>query len=104
MMRLLGVYLTGKFAVALRTALLLFGCMGSCVLWAAVDSDNDGISDIEEAKIYKTDSQMADTDADGLADGLEIGEYFSDPLVTDTDGDGFLDGVEVRNGSDPTDS
>ena len=31
------------------------------------DSDGDGISDVEEAKIYRTDSQLVDTDTDGLA-------------------------------------
>ena len=43
------------------------------------DSDNDGISDLEESTIYKTDMHLKDTDADGLDDGLELDEYFSDP-------------------------
>jgi hypothetical protein len=68
------------------------------------DSDGDGLSDLEEARHYKTDSQLADTDTDGLADGLEVNEYWTLPLVEDTDGDTFLDGVEVRLGTDPTES
>ena len=67
------------------------------------DSDGDGITDIEEARKYRTDSQLYDTDLDGLSDGSEIEKYWTLPLVADTDGDGFLDGIEVRLGSDPTD-
>jgi len=70
----------------------------------ARDSDNDGLSDIDEATLYRTDSQLADTDADGLNDAEEINVYFTNPLLRDSDGDGFLDGVEVRNHSDPTDA
>lgn len=69
-----------------------------------VDSDGDGLSDVEEATLYRTDSQLADTDADGVNDGDEINVYFTNPLQRDSDGDGFLDGVEVRNHSDPTDA
>ena len=68
------------------------------------DSDGDGLTDLEEARIYRTDPQLADTDTDGLADGLEVDEYWTLPLVVDTDGDKFLDGIEVRLGTDPTDS
>jgi hypothetical protein len=58
--------------------------LGSQVLSAqeenplAVDSDNDGIPDIEEAY------------------------YRTDPFNPDTDGDGFLDGEEVVSGFNPT--
>lgn len=68
------------------------------------DSDGDGLTDLEEAREYKTDSQLADTDTDGLADGLEVNQYWTLPLVADTDGDTFIDGVEVRLGTDPTES
>ncbi|MGD8567080.1 MAG: hypothetical protein PVJ39_03165 [Gammaproteobacteria bacterium] len=70
----------------------------------AGDADHDGISDMEETTIYKTDMHLPDTDTDGLNDGLEVEEYFTDPRIADTDGDGFLDGVEAINDSDPTDS
>ncbi len=68
------------------------------------DSDGDGLTDIDEARIYRTDSQLSDTDLDGLPDGQEVNEYWTLPLVADTDGDGFLDGVEVRLDSDPTEA
>lgn len=68
-----------------------------------IDSDGDGLSDVDEARLYKTDSQFADTDTDGLDDGLEVNEYWTLPLVADTDGDGYIDGIEVRFGTDPTD-
>jgi len=84
---------------------LLAPALGLC---AAVnplqDSDNDGLSDIDETTLYRTDSQLADTDADGLSDAEEINVYFSNPLLRDSDGDRFLDGIEVRNHSDPTDA
>lgn len=76
----------------------------SAEMGEGVDSDGDGLSDLAEARIYKTDSQLADTDTDGLADGLEVHEYWTLPLVIDTDGDTFSDGVEVRLGTDPTDN
>jgi hypothetical protein len=66
------------------------------------DSDHDGLSDVEEAREYHTDSQLLDTDTDGLSDGDEVHKYWTLPLVVDSDGDGYLDGVEVRLGTDPT--
>ena len=71
---------------------------------STMDSDGDGLTDLEEARQYKTDSQLADTDTDGLNDGAEVNEYWTLPLVADTDGDTFLDGIEVRLGTDPTES
>lgn len=68
------------------------------------DTDNDGLSDMEETTIYRTDMHLRDTDTDGLMDGLEVEEYFTDPRISDTDGDGFLDGVEALHDSDPTDA
>jgi hypothetical protein len=38
----------------------------------AVDTDSDGVSDIDETKIYGTDPTQADTDNDGVTDGIEI--------------------------------
>lgn len=93
-----------------RSRIYIFGILGvvtaSPLIWAnddSEDSDGDGLTDLEEARVYRTDSQLADTDTDGLADGLEVNEYWTLPLVVDTDSDGFLDGVEVRLGTDPTD-
>lgn len=42
-----------------------------------------------------------DSDEDGLTDVEEIGTYMTDPENPDTDGDGYLDGAEVKGGYDP---
>lgn len=96
----------------------------------AQDSDNDGLDDQMEIKIYKTDPQKADTDNDGFFDGQEIKNNYSpvranykldqldwdkdglndklelafgtDLKIADIDGDGISDGVEVANGFSPT--
>lgn len=54
-----------------------------------LDSDGDGIPDIEEALVYGTDPGNPDTDGDGLPDGWEIATGL-DPL--DPDGDNGPDG------------
>ena len=59
-----------------------------------VDSDEDGLTDDEEAELG-TDPNDADSDDDGLADGNEV-TLGTDPTSSDTDGDGFLDGEELR--------
>ncbi len=87
------------------------------------DSDNDGLSDAQEA-VIGTDPQNPDTDGDGLLDGPEVLEHGCDPLRRDTDsdflndwdevniygtdcnnpdtdGDGIPDGLEVMQGTDP---
>lgn len=86
--------------------------LGIFLQWAApsalaapdeqLDSDGDGLSDVEEARQYHTDPQLADTDTDGLSDGDEVNKYWTLPLIVDSDGDGYLDGIEVRLGTDPT--
>ena len=58
------------------------------------DSDDDGLSDAEEAR-RGTDPHRADSDGDGILDGTEIAGY--DPLQADTDHDGLNDGVEDAN-------
>ena len=42
------------------------------VITEETDSDNDGLTDIEEYKVYGTDPKKADTDGDGYSDGDEI--------------------------------
>ncbi|MDM8536732.1 FG-GAP-like repeat-containing protein [Desulfobacterales bacterium HSG17] len=69
---------------------------------AAVDSDNDGISNLEEIAAG-TDPNDSDSDNDGVSDGTEA-ETGTDPLdnsSTDTDADGMLDNWETANGFDP---
>lgn len=66
------------------------------------DSDNDGVSNSDEATgwsnasggPYITDSILADSDRDYLPDGLERSSN-TNPLNPDTDGDGILDGDET---------
>ena len=65
-----------------------------------VDSDNDGLTDVEE-KIAGTNINIIDTDNDGLSDYEEVKIYKTNPLSADTDGDSYLDGAEVKSGYNP---
>jgi hypothetical protein len=71
-----------------------------------LDSDADGITDVDETAIYGTDPGSADSDFDGVADGAELAAG-TDPLVADSaaaadsDGDGLLDADEAAFGTDP---
>jgi hypothetical protein len=70
-----------------------------------VDSDSDGLLNLDEPKLYGTDVYDADTDDDGLADGQEVngvaspkgplGTFFPNPLLADTDGDSCTDAQEL---------
>ncbi|MCX6784823.1 MAG: L,D-transpeptidase family protein [Candidatus Komeilibacteria bacterium] len=46
---------------------------------AKVDSDQDGLTDVEELQIFKTDPTLSDTDGDGYTDGDEVAHNY-DPL------------------------
>ncbi len=59
------------------------------------DTDNDGLSDFDEVRKYHTDPLNPDSDYDGLKDGAEVFTYFTDPNNRDTDGGGVADGHEV---------
>jgi len=76
------------------------GDIGESIENGTLDTDNDGLLDIEEEKLG-TSSQLSDTDEDGLEDGEEINIYKTDPLDPDTDKDGYLDGQEVDSGYNP---
>lgn len=76
------------------------------LLSRVIDSDGDGVPDVDEIQVHGTDPQRVDSDGDGLADGTELGvpAFDQDPSTTtdprnpDSDGDGRLDG---GNGIDP---
>ncbi|MBW4436943.1 MAG: protein kinase [Pleurocapsa minor GSE-CHR-MK-17-07R] len=69
---------------------------------AGADPDGDGLATFRELEMG-TDPFLADTDEDGLNDGEEVRVWGTDPLNRDTDGDQLLDGDEAMNiGTDPT--
>jgi len=45
------------------------------VLNPALDTDGDGLVDLEEIIVYKTNPLLTDTDADGFSDFTEIITY-----------------------------
>lgn len=49
-------------------------------LYGTGDSDGDGLTDADEAKVYGTDPFRADTDGDGFGDGDELFIYCTNPL------------------------
>ncbi|MEW6989411.1 M4 family metallopeptidase [Colwelliaceae bacterium 6441] len=61
---------------------------------ADVDTDNDGLTNIEEYRA-STDPTISDTDADGLSDSQEVKLYLTDPNLLDSDGDTLNDYDEV---------
>ncbi len=68
-----------------------------------VSSTIEFIDEAELTELDKTadEEQLEmDSDNDGLTDEEEA-QYGTDPDNPDTDGDGYLDGEEVRNGYDP---
>jgi hypothetical protein len=75
-------------------------CIVANVCGDSADSDNDGLSVIEEYN-FQTDPQNADTDNDGISDGDEVFVYNSDPLKADTDTDTYKDGAEIVGCFDP---
>ena len=61
-----------------------------------LDRDDDGLPDLDEFNIVKTDPLNNDTDGDGLEDGYEELNLGTEPLISDTDSDGLDDGYEVQ--------
>ena len=68
----------------------------SLAITLAVDTTDDGLTDIEEAELG-TNPELADSDSDGISDGEEV-ELGTNPLAFDTDGDGYSDGEELTRG------
>jgi len=67
-----------------------------------LDTDTDGLTDTEERQLG-TRIDSSDTDQDGLSDRLEVKIYFTNPLNADTDQDGMSDREEVEKGLNPDD-
>ncbi len=61
-----------------------------------LDTDNDGLTDEDEANIHGTDPEDSDTDDDTLSDGDEVNTHNTNPLLGDSDSDGMPDGFEVN--------
>ena len=87
------VYITG-------TEPTVYDSVTSGVSDADADSDEDGISNIEEISI-STNPLKSDTDKDGLTDYEEVNIYYTDPIKPDTDDDGLTDYDELVLGLDP---
>lgn len=84
----------------------LLGILVAGSVSAAIDTDQDGLTDEEETGVYYTDPNQTDTDGDGYSDGVEVRNGFS-PLVqykkmhqVDTDADGLVDLLEIAFKSD----
>lgn len=69
-----------------------------------LDTDGDGLFDVEEECETGTDPLLVDTDADGIDDRTEVRRSESDPTVYDTDGDCVPDGLEVDEQGRPIDT
>jgi parallel beta-helix repeat protein len=69
------------------------------------DSDDDGLSDGDEAGMYGygTNPLEPDTDGDNLDDGDEAINLGTNPLLADSDGDLVNDDVEITQGTNPLD-
>jgi serine/threonine protein kinase len=102
-----------QWPVGIILLLLLLGCALSAYVYTVAfnetlakmlttpgDIDGDGLSNLAEVYVHKTDPNLADSDQDGLTDDQEIKLNLS-PINSDTDNDGLLDGAEVTLGSNP---
>jgi uncharacterized repeat protein (TIGR01451 family) len=68
-----------------------------------INEGNNSLCSFNQITVTVPISLPPDTDQDGLSDVEETGTYGTDPNNADTDGDGVEDGVEVGHGSDPLD-
>lgn len=64
------------------------------------DADGDKLTNAEEISLG-TSPTLTDTDEDGLSDYDEVKKYKTYPLKEDTDGDGISDNGEIKLGLDP---
>jgi hypothetical protein len=89
--------------LALALATLLIAPVDAAQPAAPGDPDGDGLTNTEE-RFWGSDPKDADTDDDGLSDGDEVRLYFTMPTNPDSDGDGLLDSFEVTTGTLPYDA
>lgn len=61
----------------------------------------EGINTADRYVLSREGAGRRDSDNDGLFDSDEVRIYGTDPYFFDTDGDGYLDGEEVRYGYNP---
>ena len=80
---------------------LLNGKTEVFIRYGILDSDGDGLSDLDEINIYGTDPYAMDSDGDTLSDGDEILIYNTNPLSSDTDNDQMPDNFEINYSFDP---
>ena len=75
---------------------------------SSLDTDGDGLTNIEEADIVGSNIRNPDSDFDGLSDGDEVNIYNTNPLSSDTDEDGMPDDFELLydflDPNDPSDA
>lgn len=71
------------------------GFIALSALTAGMDSDGDGITDLDEVMLHATHPGRADTDGDGLTDRDEVTVYATHPNLEDTDGDTINDNREI---------
>ncbi len=48
---------------------------------SGIDTDGDGLTDVEENSIYRSELSIADTDQDGYSDGLEVVNRYNPAAV-----------------------
>jgi len=65
------------------------------------DTDEDGLTDAEEVRVFFTSPISPDTDQDGLTDLEEIYTYETNPISYDSDLDELSDGEEILRNTDP---
>ncbi|MHA1440867.1 MAG: hypothetical protein ACTSPK_03245, partial [Candidatus Heimdallarchaeota archaeon] len=69
-----------------------------------IDTDGDGLADLDEVKVHGTDYTLIDTDGDTISDGDEILIHGTNPLSLDSDTDLMPDDFEINNNLDPINS
>lgn len=74
--------------------------------YRTIDTDSDGLTDLEEIKTYDTDINLADSDGDGIDDYYEVNTAGLDPNQIldaggDNDNDGYTNLQEYLALSDP---